>query len=176
MVVWRHLISQLDILTFSYMHTCGYRVCSQEATKSRWSRPEPRSQPGGEIVGRGRSVGQQKMCIDLATMPGTRQELYRARTTKKDDAYKFVILDATAPFINLKFNFKVVKSSSCNKTWSLVTILIRSPFPIPKSFCVLVFCERQWVESMALVLMLRQLVRSSLIVFPKSISKPMETE
>jgi len=68
------------------------------------------------------------MCIDLATMPGTRQELSGARTTekKKDDAYKFVILDATATFINLKFNFKVVKTSLCNKTWS--------PETIPSSF------------------------------------------
>lgn len=89
------------------MPTCGYRVFpSTKGNKIKMEKNEATALAGG----RDEASTNKKMCIDLATMPGTRQELSRARTTKKDDAYKFVILDATATFINLKFNFKVVKS------------------------------------------------------------------
>lgn len=110
------------------MPTCGYRVFpSTKGNKIKMEKNEATALAGS----RDEASTNKKMCIDLATMPGTRQELSRARTTKKDDAYKFVILDATATFINLKFNFKVVKSLFfCHKTWSLETITIASRPPV----------------------------------------------
>lgn len=72
-----------------------------------------------------KTTEKKKMRIDLDTMPWsarqeptreTRQQqasnnnnnskLQQRRRQQAHDAYKFVILDATATFINLKFNLK----------------------------------------------------------------------